>query len=169
MKDTFDEFAENLQEIITRDARAYYTDRVVDLWLNPQNLGPLERPDGYARIKGPCGDTMEIFLRIDGERITRATFLTDGCGPTLAAGSVATGLATGKSLHDAAQIGQDAILKSLGGLPDESKHCALLAANTLAKAIAEYSSGKPSRKQNAGVIENRGSATTRPVEKSGDP
>jgi len=169
MEDSFDEFAKNLQEVIIRDARAYYTGKVVDLWLNPQNMGPLKHPDGYARIRGPCGDTMEIFLEINGERITKATFMTDGCGPTLAAGGMATQLATGKSLHDAAEITQDAILKALGGLPDESKHCAVLAANTLAKAIAEYLSGNISRKQNTGVIENRGSATIRRVENSGDP
>jgi len=112
---------------------------------------------------------MEIFLEIARDRITKATFMTDGCGPTLAAGSMATQLAIGKPLHDAAKITQDAILKALGGLPDESKHCALLAANTLAKAIAEYLSATASRKPNASVIENRGSATVRSVEKSDDP
>jgi nitrogen fixation NifU-like protein len=142
MDDGFDEFAENLQEIIIRDARSYYTDQVVGFWLNPQNMASLEHADGYGRIKGPCGDTMEIFLRIEGERITKATFMTDGCGPTLAAGSVVTQLAAGKSLEDAGEITQNVILEALGGLPDESKHCALLAANTLAKAIAEYRSGK---------------------------
>ena len=169
MKDSLDEFAEDLQEVIIRDARAYYTDKVVDLWLNPQNMGPLEQPDGYASIRGPCGDTMAIFLEIKGETITKATFMTDGCGPTLAAGCMATQLATGKSLHDAGEITQNVILKALGGLPDESKHCALLAANTLAKAIAEYLSANISRKQNTGAIENRGSATIRLVENSGDP
>jgi nitrogen fixation NifU-like protein len=169
MEDSLDKFANELQKAIIQNAATYYTDKVVDLWLNPQNIGPLEQPDGYARIKGPCGDTMEIFLRISGDRITKATFMTDGCGPTLAAGSVATQLATGKSLHDAAEITQNVILKALGGLPDESKHCALLAANTLAKAIAEYLSGKASRKSHTSVTENRGSATIRLVENTGDP
>jgi nitrogen fixation NifU-like protein len=169
MEDSLDEFAEDLQEVIIRDARAYYTDKVVDLWLNPKNMGPLEQPDGYAGVKGPCGDTIEIFLRISGERITKATFMTDGCGPTLAAGGVVTELATGKSLQDAAEITQNLILKELGGLPEESKHCALLAANTLAKAIAEYFSGKASRNPNASVTENRGPATIRRGENSGDP
>ncbi len=138
MQDTLDEFAEDLQEVIIRDARAYYTDKVVDLWLNPQNMGPLERPDGYARINGPCGDTMEIFLQIAGDRVAKATFTTDGCGPSMAAGSMATQLAIGKTLDEARIITQEMILNALGGLPEESKHCALLAANTLASAIASY-------------------------------
>lgn len=142
MAGSLDKFVRELQETISEDARVHYSGRVVDLWLNPRNLGVLKHPQSYAKIKGSCGDTMEIFLQIDGNRITKAAFMTDGCGPTLAAGSMATQLATGKPLHDAAEITQDAILKALGGLPDKSKHCALLAANTLAKAIAEYLSGK---------------------------
>jgi nitrogen fixation NifU-like protein len=138
MEDSFDEFAEDLQEVIIRDARAYYTDKVVDLWLNPQNIGPLERPDGYAKIKGPCGDTMEIFLQIGGDRVAKAAFTTDGCGPTVAAGSMATQLAIGKTLDEARTITQEMILNALGGLPDESAHCALLAAETLAKGVHNY-------------------------------
>ena len=135
MEDRFDEFARDLQETVIRDARSYYSQKVVDLWLNPQNMGPLEQPDGYAKIKGPCGDTMEIFLEVVGGRVVKATFVTDGCGPTVAAGSMATQLAIGKTLDDARAIPQEMILNALGGLPDESRHCALLAAETLAGAI----------------------------------
>ncbi len=138
MAGRFDNFAENLQEHVIRDARAYYTDKVIDLWLNPQNMGPLEHPDGYASIKGPCGDTMEIFLQITGDRVAKATFTTDGCGPSMVAGSMATQLAIGKTLEEARTITQEMILNALGGLPDESRHCALLAAETLAQAIHNY-------------------------------
>jgi nitrogen fixation NifU-like protein len=138
MQDSFDEFAEDLQNVIIRDARAYYADKVIDLWLNPQNMGRLDRPDGYARIEGPCGDTMEIFLQIAGDRVAKAAFATDGCGPTVAAGSMATQLAIGKTLDKARTITQERILNALGGLPDESRHCALLAAETLAQAIHNY-------------------------------
>lgn len=138
MEDDLDKFAEDFQESVIRDARSYYGEKVVDLWLNPQNAGSLKQPDGYAKIKGPCGDTMEIFLRISGDRIAKATFLTDGCGPSLAAGSMATQLVTGKSLSEALRLTAGDILTALRGLPEESQHCALLAANTLAEAIRGY-------------------------------
>ena len=156
MEDSLDEFAEDLQEVIIRDARAYYTEKVVDLWLHPQNMGPLEWPDGYAKIKGPCGDTMEIFLRINKDRITEATFLTDGCGPSLAAGSMATQLATGKTLDEAKTITQEIILDALGGLPEESQHCALLAASTLTEAIRSYFSTKAARKGSPATDQSSG-------------
>jgi len=145
MTDSFDKFVEDLQETIIRDARASYADKVVDLWLNPVNLGVLEHPEGHAKVTGPCGDTVEIFLDIEEQRITRATFTTDGCGPAVASGSMATQLAIGKTLDEARAITQETILEALGGLPSESKHCALLAANTLASAIAAYQSGKAPR------------------------
>lgn len=145
MDDSFDAFAKDFQELVIRDARAYYSEKVVDLWLNPQNMGPLEHPDVHARIKGPCGDTMEMFLQITGDRVARATFTTDGCGPSVAAGSMATQLVAGKTLSEAAQLTGDDILKALGGLPEESQHCAILAANTLTEAIHGYLSTKAAR------------------------
>jgi nitrogen fixation NifU-like protein len=145
MEESFDEFAQDLQEVIIRDARAYYTDKVVDLWLNPQNMGPLEHPDAFAKIQGPCGDTMEIFLQITADRVARATFTTDGCGPSVAAGSMATHLATGKTISQAAKLTGDDVLKGLGGLPEESQHCAILAARTLAEALQRYLSTEAAR------------------------
>lgn len=104
---------------------------------NPRNYGPLDQWDGHARVTGPCGDTMECWLQIADRRITRATFITDGCGPSLASGSMATELATGKLLKEAFQIGQKDVLQALGGLPKDSEHCALLATNTLNTAIRD--------------------------------
>jgi nitrogen fixation NifU-like protein len=110
----------------------------------PRNFGPLERFNGHARITGPCGDTMEVWLLVREGRISEATFTTDGCGPSRAAGSMATELAIGKPSTEAAQIGQADILSALGGLPEESEHCALLASNTL-KAAIEYFGRKTKR------------------------
>jgi nitrogen fixation NifU-like protein len=101
----------------------------------PRNYGPLDQWDGHARITGHCGDTMEFWLRISDRRIVQATFTTDGCGPSRAAGSMATELATGKLVKEALQIQQNHVLQALGGLPQESELCALLAANTLKAAI----------------------------------
>jgi nitrogen fixation NifU-like protein len=156
MDDSFDAFAEDFQELVIRDARSYYSEKVVDLWLHPRNMGPLEHPDGYARIKGPCGDTMEMFLQITGDRVARATFTTDGCGPTMAAGSMATQLVTGKTLSEAAKLTGDDILMALGGLPEESQHCALLAANTVTEAIRGYLSTRAARKGAAALDQSSG-------------
>jgi ATP-binding protein involved in chromosome partitioning len=101
---------------------------------NPRNYGRLAHADGHARVTGPCGDTMEFWVSVREGKLHRCTFVTDGCGPSLASGSVATELATGGSVEDALKIGQKEILEALGGLPTDVQHCALLAANTLQEA-----------------------------------
>ncbi len=135
-----DAFAEKLQRVFMDEALKTYGKKVVDLWMSPRNEGSLEQPAGHARITGPCGDTMEIFIRVQEGRITRATFLTDGCGPTLASGSAVTELATGRTAAEASRINGAAVLEMLGGLPEESRHCAHLAAITLAAALQDYES-----------------------------
>ncbi len=145
MSEDFRKFADDLQETIIREASTYYAGKVVDLWLDPRNFAVLDKPHGYAKVTGPCGDTMEIFLRIERNIVEKATFATDGCAPSIAAGEMATELAIGKTLDEARAITDETILEALGGLPDESKHCALLAANVLAKAIAEYLQKKGTR------------------------
>ncbi len=118
--------------------REFYSEIVVDHALNPRNVGKIEDTDGFAKITGPCGDTMEIWLRVRNDIIAEATFMTDGCGTTIVAGSMVTELARGKSTGQALAIGQQDVLNALDGLPEESQHCALLAANTLKEAIKDY-------------------------------
>ena len=106
--------------------------------INPRNYGPPDVFNGHARITGPCGDTMEFWLTVQNGRIHRIFFTTDGCGPSLASGSMATILGEGKRIKEAAYIGRKDILEALGGLPSESEHCALLAADTLKAACQDY-------------------------------
>ncbi|MDY0167481.1 MAG: P-loop NTPase [Thermoguttaceae bacterium] len=113
----------------------------------PRNYGPLESWDGHARITGPCGDTMEFWIQIEDCRIARASFITDGCGPSRAAGSMATELATGELAKDALQIEQKDVLQALQGLPKDWEHCALLAVNTLKAAIRNCQERKPTGQQ----------------------
>lgn len=129
---------DELQEYLLAEMRATFGPTVVDHAMNPRNVGRLSPADGYGCVTGTCGDTMEIWLLVKGEVIREATFWTDGCGTTLAAGSMVTELARGKTLREAQVINQAAVLLALGGLPEESQHCALLAANTLQAAIADY-------------------------------
>jgi len=120
------------------DARKIYSDTVIDHAMNPRNLGEVQGADGFARVTGPCGDTMEIWLKVKNDIVSKATFLTDGCGPSIASGSMITEMAGGKSIREALIISRQDVLTALGGLPEESEHCALLATNTLKAAVRDY-------------------------------
>jgi nitrogen fixation NifU-like protein len=115
-----------------------YSGTVIDRARHPRNLGALEGANGFARITGSCGDTMEIWLKVRDGVINEATFVTDGCGTSIASGSMVTELAQGKTVGEALRIEQCDVLDALGGLPGYSRHCALLAANTLKEAIKDY-------------------------------
>jgi nitrogen fixation NifU-like protein len=134
MSAEFDE----LQELALADARKVYSDTVIDHAINPRNAGDLPDADGYAKVTGPCGDSMEIWLKVKPDNIDQATFLTDGCGTSIASGSMVTEMAKGKNITEAQKITQYDVLNALGGLPEESEHCALLATNTLKAAIRDY-------------------------------
>jgi nitrogen fixation NifU-like protein len=129
---------ENFQELVKQEMRKVYSEAAIEHGMNPRNLGELEDADGFAKVTGPCGDTMEMWLRVKDGTIAQVTFLTDGCGTSLASGSMTTELAKGKSIAEARKISQENVLDALGGLPEESQHCALLASNALKEAIKDY-------------------------------
>jgi ATP-binding protein involved in chromosome partitioning len=104
----------------------------------PVNFGPIRDASGNARIKGPCGDTMEFWILAEDNKILVATFTTDGCQHSILCGSVAGLLATGITIDEASKIDQKDILNIIKDLPEESHHCALLASNTLKSAINNY-------------------------------
>jgi nitrogen fixation NifU-like protein len=134
-----DKFAQELQEQIMEQIRKRYSETVIDHWQNPRNFRKIESPDGYAKVKGPCGDTMEMYLKTDKENISECGFQTDGCATTIVCGSVATELVLNKSFIQAlGLVSADEILKILGGLPQSDVHCAQLAAETLRRALADY-------------------------------
>ncbi|MBC8275738.1 MAG: iron-sulfur cluster assembly scaffold protein [Chloroflexi bacterium] len=134
MASELDKIAEELQ----KEMWAGYSEVVIDHAQNPRNLGSIRNADGFASVTGPCGDTMEIWLKVRNGAIKQATFWTDGCGTTIAAGSMVTELAKGKTIANALRITQQDVLDALGGLPEESVHCALLAANTVKEAAKDY-------------------------------
>lgn len=105
---------------------------------HPHNYGPLANFNGHAVIKGPCGDTMEFWIFVQNSKIEKASFITDGCCSSLTCGSMATSLAEGKNIAEVGLIQQQDILNALGSFPEESQHCALLAANTLKAACEDY-------------------------------
>lgn len=105
---------------------------------DPHNMGPLEDFNGHAKITGPCGDTMEFWLKVQDGKIKKVSFITDGCGPSIASGSMTTCLAEGKTPIEANQISQQDVIEALEGLPKDHEHCALLATNTLKAACEDY-------------------------------
>ena len=131
-----------LEQSVMKDMRQTYSERTIEHFLNPRNLGEIRGPDGFARITGPCGDTMEIYVSVRGDKVMNATFWTDGCGPSIASGSMVTELVKGKNIAEAQRINQNDVLHALGGLPEENLHCALLAANTLKEAVKDYLASK---------------------------
>jgi len=134
-----EKFAKELQKQILGELKKKYSDNVIDHWQNPRNFEKIENPDGSAKVKGSCGDTMEMFLRMKNDIVSRCTFLTDGCGTTIACGSVATELAKNKSFTQAiAGVSAKEILKGLDGLPEDDVHCAQLASETLRRALADF-------------------------------
>jgi nitrogen fixation NifU-like protein len=94
--------------------------------------------DSSARITGRCGETMEVYLRVDEDRITEATFFTDGCRFSILCGYIAAKLAENRTLDEAAEIEGETILSVLRQVPQEESHCADLAAETLRAAVHEW-------------------------------
>jgi nitrogen fixation NifU-like protein len=134
-----DDMVAELQKQIIEQERALYSDKVIQEAHHPSNLGRMPTPDAHAVVRGWCGDTMEIYLRLEGREIREATFMTDGCGPSVACGSTLTQMVQGLSLEQAGQIRPEDLLETLGGLPEDSVHCAELTVNTLQEAIANCS------------------------------
>ncbi len=129
---------EQFEELVREEMRKTYSETAIEHGMNPRNLGDMEDADGFAKVTGSCGDTMEIWLKVRNGNIARATFLTDSCGTSIASGSMVTELTKGKSIAEVQRITQQDVLNALGGLPEESVHCALLAADTLKAAIKDY-------------------------------
>ncbi len=136
--DELDDFAEKMQAQIFKETRDDYGEVAFDRWLNPLYAGHMENPDGYAMVTGPCGDTMEIFLRFENDRVREASFMTDGCGGSAVCGSFAAELAMGKTPDELIEVTGERILQVLGKFPKEDQHCCFLAANTLQEALKNY-------------------------------
>jgi nitrogen fixation NifU-like protein len=138
MEDDLERFVRNLQAQILEEARLAYGDLVLERWQNPLYKGSMDNPDGYACVTGRCHDTMEIFLKFRDEKVLEASFRTNGCSSSMVCGSFAAEMAHGKGPDELLEVTGEAILKRLGGLPEEEAHCAFLAAETLQEALNDY-------------------------------
>ncbi len=129
---------DTLQKLVMGDMQQVFTPAVVDHAMNPRNVGSINDVDGFATMQSDCGESMEIWLKIQDERIEEVRFWSDGCGATIACGSMVSELAHGKTIPSALKIGEQDIINAFDGLPEGNRHCAILAVNTLKKAIGDY-------------------------------
>ncbi len=116
-----------------------YTDKVIDHFQNPRNVGELPNADGIGRVGNPsCGDIMEMYIKIEDGVIVQCTFKTFGCAAAIATSSMTTELVIGKTIEEAELMTKSDVAESLGGLPKVKMHCSNLATDALRAAIAHY-------------------------------
>ncbi len=138
MGDTLDDFVHEIKEQIYEETKEAYGEKAYQRWLKPLFMGSMNNPDGYARSVGVCGDTMEIFLKLEGDRVKQALFQADGCGSSSVCASFAVELSLGKAPGEVLAISGEVIMEALEGLPKEDEHLAFLAAETLQQALNDY-------------------------------
>ncbi|MGL4534584.1 MAG: Fe-S cluster assembly scaffold protein NifU [Fusobacteriaceae bacterium] len=120
-----------------------YTEKVMEHFMAPKNVGVIENPDGYGKVgNAGCGDIMEIYLKIENETIIDVKFRTFGCASAIASSSVATELVLGKTVEEALKITNKIVVGELGGLPPVKMHCSVLAEEAIKMAIEDYLSKK---------------------------
>ncbi len=118
---------------------ALYSEKVMDHFLKPRNLGVIENADGVGEVgNAKCGDIMKMYLKIDDDIITDVKFETFGCASAIASSSMATELIKGKRVEDAMQLTNKAVAEALDGLPEYKMHCSVLAEEAIQAAIDDY-------------------------------
>lgn len=128
-----------------------YSDKVMDHFMNPRNVGEIENADGVGEVGNPiCGDMMAFYIKVKDNRIDDVKFKTFGCGAAIAVSSMASEMAKGKTLDEVMKITPELVANELGGLPKQKFHCSNLGAQALHKAITNY------REKNKEVMNNGG-------------
>lgn len=133
-----DNIAEQIQEQLFNEIRKAYGEKGFERWCNLRYNYKMKYADVHAKVKGKCGDTMEIFLKFKKERVYEASYCTDGCASSNLCGSFAAELALGKNCEELTEITGERILQEIGTFPREQEHCAFLAAETLQEAVNDY-------------------------------
>ncbi|NMB27037.1 MAG: Fe-S cluster assembly scaffold protein NifU [Tissierellia bacterium] len=117
-----------------------YSEKVMEHFKNPRNVGEIENADGIGEVGNPrCGDIMKMYLKIEDEVIVDVKFKTFGCGSAIASSSMATEMIKGKTIEEAMSITNKAVAKALDGLPPVKMHCSVLAEQAIKSALLDYS------------------------------
>jgi nitrogen fixation NifU-like protein len=133
-----------------------YSEKVMEHFQNPRNMGEIEDPDGVGDVGNPkCGDMMRLTLKIDPgtQTITDIKFKTFGCGAAIATSSMITELVKGKTLDEALQVSNKTVVEALGGLPPVKMHCSVLAEQGIAAAMIDYFKRHPEQMPPPGLLE----------------
>jgi nitrogen fixation NifU-like protein len=121
------------------DVWSQYSEKVMDHFKNPRNVGEIENPDGVGHVGNPvCGDIMELYIKVKDGIIVDARFKTFGCGAAIATSSMVTEIVKGKSIEEALKISNKTVAEALDGLPAIKMHCSVLAEDALKLAIEDY-------------------------------
>lgn len=116
-----------------------YSEKVMEHFRNPRNVGEIENPDGVGHVGNPiCGDVMELYIKVENDVIVDAKFKTFGCGAAIASSSMLTEIVKGKTIDEALKVSNEVIAELLGGLPPVKMHCSMLAEDALKSAIEDY-------------------------------
>ncbi|HEY4712605.1 MAG TPA: Fe-S cluster assembly scaffold protein NifU [Dehalococcoidia bacterium] len=130
------------------DPWSQYSEKVMEHFKNPRNVGEMENPDGVGRVGNPvCGDVMELYIKVKDGIIVDAKFKTFGCGAAIATSSMVTEIVKGKSIKEALKISNKAVAEALDGLPAAKMHCSVLAEEALKSAIEDYLKHQKLKKQ----------------------
>ena len=128
----------DMRKIVAKDDESLYAENLIKLAKDTEHFGRMNDPTGSAYLKGPCGDEMEFYLVIKDKIIEEVKFYTEGCIATRICGSMTAQLALGKTVDDALGISARKVINLLNDLPENDRHCSILAVSTLYKAIAKY-------------------------------
>lgn len=116
-----------------------YSDKVMDHFANPRNVGEIENADGIGEVgNAKCGDIMKMYIKVDGGVISDVKFKTFGCGAAVATSSIATEMIKGKTIDEALKLTNKAVVEALEGLPPQKLHCSVLAEQAMKSAISDY-------------------------------
>ncbi len=116
-----------------------YSEKVMELFMNPKNAGRMENPDGVGEVGNPrCGDIMKIYIRVDDERITDISFETFGCASAIASSAMLADMVKGMTIDEALAVTNSDVVEKLGGLPPQKVHCSVLAEEGIRAAIEDY-------------------------------
>ena len=126
---------------------ALYSEKVMDHFRNPRNVGVIEDPDGVGEVgNAKCGDIMKMYLKIEGDMVVDAKFETFGYGSAIASSSMATELIKGRPVSEAMQLTNKAVAEALDGLPEYKLHCSVLAEEAIRSALDDYYQKNPEKK-----------------------
>ncbi|BHH84577.1 iron-sulfur cluster assembly scaffold protein [Desulforhopalus sp. 52FAK] len=134
----FDALMDKIQSEVFEEARETLGEKGFDRWRNPKFCGRLDDADGYAKLTGDCGDTMEMYIKVQNQLVNQVSYFTDGCSSSSIAGSFAAELATGKGFTEVLDLRGDDVLQEVGRFPESEEHCAHLAIRTLQEALNSY-------------------------------